>query len=156
MSQEDIRELVEESIARVPYLQGVNNHMGSKITQEETVMRPILEALKRRDLFFLDSRTTADSIAFDLARKMGLPSAYRNVFLDTPVGVEASKKKLSELIRISRKTGRAIGIGHPFPETLQALREGLPLLAGSGVKPVFVSEIIRLERNKTVPAGYNE
>jgi len=156
MSQEDIREIVEESIARVPYIQGVNNHMGSKITQEETVMRPILEALKRRDLFFLDSRTTADSIAFDLARKMGLPSAYRNVFLDTPVGVETSKKKLSELLRISRKTGRAIGIGHPFPETLQALREGLPLLAGSGVKIVFVSEIIRLERNKTVRPGYNE
>jgi polysaccharide deacetylase 2 family uncharacterized protein YibQ len=156
MSQEDIQELVEESIARVPYIRGVNNHMGSKITQEETVMRPILEALKRRALFFLDSRTTADSIAFDLARKMGLPSAYRNVFLDTPVGVEASKKKLSELLRISRKTGRAIGIGHPFPETLQALREGLPLLAGSGVKTVFVSEIIRLERNKTGRASYNE
>jgi len=156
MSREDIRDLVEESIARVPYIQGVNNHMGSKITQEEAVMRPILETLKRRNLFFLDSRTTADSIAFDLAKKMGLPSASRNVFLDSSVGVEFSKKKLIELIRLSQKTGQAIGIGHPFPETLQALRESLPLLAGYDVKPVFVSEIIRRERNKTVRADYNE
>jgi polysaccharide deacetylase 2 family uncharacterized protein YibQ len=145
MSPEEIRELVEDSIARVPYIRGVNNHMGSKITQEEEVMLPILEILKRHDLFFLDSRTTADSIAFDLARKMDLRSAYRNVFLDTPVGVEFSKQKLIELSRFSRKTGRAIAIGHPFPETLQALREGFHLLAGYGVKPVFVSEIIRNE-----------
>jgi polysaccharide deacetylase 2 family uncharacterized protein YibQ len=156
MSREDIRDIVEESIARVPYIQGVNNHMGSKITQEEAVMRPILEILKRRDLFFLDSRTTADSIAFDLARKMGLRSAYRNVFLDTSVGVEFSKKKLIELLRLSQKKGRAIGIGHPFPETLQALRESLPLLSGSDVKLVFVSEIIRREGNNTVRADYNK
>jgi polysaccharide deacetylase 2 family uncharacterized protein YibQ len=156
MSREDIRDIVEESIARVPYIQGVNNHMGSKITQEEAVMRPILEILKRRDLFFLDSRTTADSIAFDLARKMGLRSAYRNVFLDTSVGVEFSKKKLIELLHLSQKKGRAIGIGHPFPETLQALRESLPLLSGSDVKLVFVSEIIRREGNNTVRADYNK
>jgi polysaccharide deacetylase 2 family uncharacterized protein YibQ len=142
MSPENIRELVEESIARVPYIQGVNNHMGSKITQEENVMLPILEILKQRGLFFLDSRTTADSIAFDLARKMKLRTAYRNVFLDSEVGVEYSKQKLVELFRLSRRTGHAIAIGHPFPETLQALREGLPLLAGYGVKPVLVSEII--------------
>lgn len=143
MSREDIRELVEDSIARVPYIQGVNNHMGSKITQEETVMRPILEILERHDLFFLDSRTTADTIAFNLARKMGLQSASRNIFLDTSVGVEFSKQRISELVRLAQRTGRAIGIGHPFPETLQALRESLPLLAGQNVRPVFVSEIIR-------------
>jgi polysaccharide deacetylase 2 family uncharacterized protein YibQ len=145
MSREDIQELVEESIARVPYIRGVNNHMGSKITQEEAVMRPILEILKHHDLFFLDSRTTADSIAFDLARKMDLRCAYRNFFLDTTVGVKFSRQKLIELSRFSLKTGQAIAIGHPFQETLQALREGLPLLAGYGVKPVFVSEIIRRE-----------
>ncbi len=145
MSREEIQALVEDSIARVPHIQGVNNHMGSRITREETVMRPILETLKRHDLFFLDSRTTADSIAFDLARRMGLRSASRNVFLDASVGVEFSKQKMTELVRLAQRTGRAIGIGHPFPETLQALRESLPLLAGPNVKPVFVSEIIRRE-----------
>ncbi|MGB7297012.1 MAG: divergent polysaccharide deacetylase family protein [Candidatus Aminicenantales bacterium] len=143
MSREDIQALVEDSIARVPHIQGVNNHMGSKITQEEAVMRPILETLKRRDLFFLDSRTTANSIAFDLARKMGLRCAYRNIFLDASVGVEFSKRQMSGLIRLSQRTGQAIGIAHPFPETLQALRDSLPLLADHKVKPVFISEIIR-------------
>lgn len=143
MSREEIQTLVEDSIVRVPYIRGVNNHMGSKITQEEAVMRPILETLKRRGLFFLDSRTTADSIAFDLARKMGLRCASRHVFLDASVGVDYSKRQMSGLIRLSQRTGQAIGIAHPFPETLQALRESLPLLAGHKVKPVFVSEIIR-------------
>jgi polysaccharide deacetylase 2 family uncharacterized protein YibQ len=145
MSRGEIQELVEESIVRVPYIRGVNNHMGSKITQRQEVMLPILEILKRHKLFFLDSRTTADSIAFDLARKLGLRSAYRNVFLDSSIGLDFSKQKLIELAHISRKTGRAIAIGHPFPETLQALREGLPLLAGYGVRPVFISEIIEEE-----------
>lgn len=142
MSEEDILSLVEESLSRVPYVQGVNNHMGSKITQEESIMRPILDLLKSRGLFFLDSRTTADSIAFDLARKMGLSAAFRNVFLDSSVGVDFSKKKILELFRLSQKTGKAIGIGHPFPETLQALRENIHLAKKYKVTPVFVSEII--------------
>lgn len=145
MGRGEIQELVEESIARVPYIRGVNNHMGSKITQRQEVMLPILEILKRHELFFLDSRTTADSIAFDLARKLGLRSANRNVFLDSSIGLDFSKQKLIELSQISQKAGRAIAIGHPFPETLQALREGLPLLVGYGVKPVFISEIIEKE-----------
>ena len=142
MSEEDVRFLVEDSLSRVPFVEGVNNHMGSKITQEEPVMRPILDLLKSRGLYFLDSRTTADSIAFDLARKMGLRTAYRNIFLDSSVGVDFSKKKIIDLFRLSQKKGKAIGIGHPFPETLQALRENIHLLKKYKVRPVFASEII--------------
>lgn len=142
MGEEDVRSLVEESLSLVPYIKGVNNHMGSKITQEEPVMRPILDLLKSRDLYFLDSRTTAESIAFDLARKMGLRTAFRNVFLDTTVGVDYSKRKIIDLFKFSQKTGKAIAIGHPFPETLQALRENISLLKKYKVTPVFVSEII--------------
>jgi polysaccharide deacetylase 2 family uncharacterized protein YibQ len=143
MNEEDVRSLVEESLSRVPYVEGVNNHMGSKITQEEPVMRPILDLLKSRDLYFIDSRTTAESIAFDLARKMGLRTAYRNIFLDSSVGVDFSKKKIIDLFRLSQKKGKAIGIGHPFPETLQALRENIHLLKKYKVRPVFASEIIQ-------------
>jgi uncharacterized protein len=142
MGEEDVRSLVEESLSLVPYIKGVNNHMGSKITQEESVMRPILDLLKSRDLYFLDSRTTAESIAFDLAHKMGLRTAFRNVFLDTTVGVDYSKKKMIDLFKFSQKTGKAIAIGHPFPETLQALRDNISLLKKYKVTPVFVSEII--------------
>jgi uncharacterized protein len=143
MREEEVRSLVEEGLSRVPYAKGVNNHMGSKITQEEPVMRPILDLLKSRGLYFLDSRTTADSIAYDLARKMGLRSGYRNIFLDTTLGTDFSKKKLIDLFELSQKTGAAIAIGHPFPETLQALRESLPLIKKYKVKPVFASEIVR-------------
>ena len=142
MSEEEVRSQVEDSLSRVPYVKGVNNHMGSKITQEEPVMRPVLDLLKNRGLYFLDSRTTAESIAFDLARKMGLRTAYRNVFLDSSVGVDYSKEQIIKLFRLSQKTGRAIAIGHPFPETLQALRENIHLLKKYKVRPVFVSEII--------------
>ena len=142
MSEEEVRFLVEDSLSRIPFVAGVNNHMGSKITQEEPVMRPILDLLKSRGLYFLDSRTTAESIAFDLARKMGLRTAYRNIFLDSTVGVDFSKKKIIDLFRLSQKTGKSIGIGHPFPETLQALRENIHLLKKYKVRPVFASEII--------------
>jgi hypothetical protein len=142
MGAEDVLSLVEEGLSRVPYAEGVNNHMGSKITQEEQVMRPILDLLKSRGLYFLDSRTTADSIAFDMARKMGLRTAYRNIFLDSSVGTDYTKKKIVDLFRLSQKTGTAIAIGHPFPETLRALRENLHLLKKFRVTPVFASDII--------------
>ncbi|HCS48188.1 MAG TPA: hypothetical protein DIW61_08020 [Candidatus Aminicenantes bacterium] len=142
MKEEEVRSLVEEALSRIPYVEGVNNHMGSKITQEEPVMRPILDILKSHDLYFIDSRTTAETIAFDLARKMGLRTAYRNIFLDSSVGVDFSKKKITDLFRLSQKTGKAIGIGHPFPETLQALRENIQLLKKFKVTPVFASQII--------------
>jgi hypothetical protein len=142
MGEEDILSLVEEGLSRVPYAEGVNNHMGSKITQEEPVMRPILDLLKSRGLYFLDSRTTAESIAFDLARKMGLRAGRRNIFLDSTVGTEFSKRKIIDLFVLAQREGTAIAIGHPFPETLQALRESLPLLKKYRVTPVFASEII--------------
>ena len=142
MSEREIKSFVEESLSLVPYAVGVNNHMGSRITREEKVMRPVLEHLKSRGLFFLDSRTTAESIAFDLAREMGLRTAYRNVFLDNTAGVDFSRKKIIDLFRLSQKAGTAIGIGHPFPETLQALRENIHLLREYRVRPVFASEIV--------------
>jgi uncharacterized protein len=142
MGEEEIKRIIEESLLKVPYVEGVNNHMGSKITQEETVMGAILKLMKEKDLYFLDSRTTADSIAYDLARKMGLRSAYRNVFLDSPTGVNFTKQKIIDLCRFSQRSGRAIGIGHPFPETLEALKENLSLLQKYRVKPVFVSQVV--------------
>ncbi|MBP1767241.1 MAG: hypothetical protein H6P98_1356, partial [Candidatus Aminicenantes bacterium] len=142
MGKEDVISLVEEGLSRVPYAEGVNNHMGSKITQEEPVMRPILDLIKSRGLYFLDSRTTSESIAFDLARKMGLRAAYRNIFLDSTVGTDFSKQKIIDLLLLSQREGTAIAIGHPFPETLRALRENLRLLKEYGVKPVFASAII--------------
>jgi len=142
MSEEEIRAIVEDDLSKLPYVKGVNNHMGSKITQDAAVMRPILELLKGKNLYFLDSRTTSDSIAYDLARKMGLRSAYRNVFLDSPIGAGFTKQKIIDLCRLAQRTGKAVSIGHPFPETLEALKENIRLLEKYKVKPVFVSQIV--------------
>jgi polysaccharide deacetylase 2 family uncharacterized protein YibQ len=142
MNEKEIKTLVEDSLGRVPYVEGVNNHMGSKITQDEPVMRPILELLREKKLYFLDSRTSRDSIAYDLAKKMGLRSAFRNVFLDSTVGVNFTRQKITELCRLSQRTGKAIGIGHPFPETLRALKENIGLLEKHKIKPVLVSQVI--------------
>lgn len=142
MAKEEIVSLVEEGLSRVPYAEGVNNHMGSKITQEEPVMRPILDLIKSRGLYFLDSRTTAESVAFDLARRMGLRAGYRNIFLDSTVGTEFSKRKIIDLFLLAQREGTAIAIGHPYPETLEALKENLRLFKEYGVRPVFASEII--------------
>jgi polysaccharide deacetylase 2 family uncharacterized protein YibQ len=142
MSEKEIRAIVEDDLSKLPYVKGVNNHMGSKITQEEAAMRPILEVLKEKDLYFLDSRTTSHTIAFDLARKMGLRSGYRNIFLDSPIGADFTKQKIIDLCRLAQRTGKAICIGHPFPETLGALKENIHLLDKYKVKPVFVSQIV--------------
>jgi hypothetical protein len=142
MSEEEIKAMVEDFLERVPYVEGANNHMGSKITQDEPVMRPILDLLKGKNLYFLDSRTSSNSIAYDLAKKMGLRSAYRNIFLDSSIGANFTKQKLTELCRLAQRNGKAIGIGHPFPETLQALKENIRLLEKYKVKPVFASQIV--------------
>jgi polysaccharide deacetylase 2 family uncharacterized protein YibQ len=142
MSNEDVKILTEDFLGRVPFIKGVNNHMGSKITQNEPIMRTILGLLAERNLFFLDSRTTAYSIAYDLAKQMGLRSAYRNIFLDSTVGVNFSAKKLLELLELSQKTGKAVAIGHPFPETLRALKENIHLFKKYDVEPVFASQIV--------------
>ncbi len=143
MGEEEIRTMTEDFLARVPFIKGVNNHMGSKITQEPSAMRPILEVIAERQLYFVDSRTTGNSIAFDLSKRMGIRSAFRHVFLDTSVDVNFSKQKLIELLKLARKMGTAVGIGHPFPETFLALKESLPLFHEFEVEPVFASQAVR-------------
>ncbi|OGD19790.1 MAG: hypothetical protein A2W03_17470 [Candidatus Aminicenantes bacterium RBG_16_63_16] len=142
MGPDEIRALVVDSLNRVPFVSGVNNHMGSKITQDRATMTPILDVLKERRLFFIDSVTGNRSIAYDQARKMGLRSAYRHVFLDSEVGADYSRKRLVELFKLAKKKGRAVAIGHPFPETLQALRDSLSLSRRYGVQLVLASQVV--------------
>lgn len=141
MNEESIRALVEEDLERVPFIRGVNNHMGSKVTADESLMRIVLEPIKRRGLFFLDSRTSGKSVAYDVARSMGIPTAYRQVFLDADGNSRLIKERLLELFRLARRDGRAIGICHPYPETLQTLKDNFHLLESYGLKAVFASDL---------------
>lgn len=142
MSEEDIRSAMLAFLEKVPHVKGVNNHMGSKITENESIMRIILEVLKEKGLYFLDSRTTGKSIAYDLAQRMGIPSAYRHVFLDSTPEEEMIRQQMIELFRLTDKRGNAVGIGHPYEETLRVLKKNISLMEDFGANPVFASKLV--------------
>ncbi len=142
MSEEEIQKTVDMNLAQIPYIKGVNNHMGSKITPNEIFMRIIIQNLKDRNLFFVDSRTTPRSIAHEIAREMRVPSVYRHVFLDGQNQEEYIKRKLIELFRLAGRNGMAVGICHPVEVTLKTLRENLHLASEYNVELVFVSQVV--------------
>jgi polysaccharide deacetylase 2 family uncharacterized protein YibQ len=141
MGETEIRSILEDELDRIPFVRGVNNHMGSKITADAGMMRAILQPIRERGLFFLDSRTTANSVAYDVAVDMGIPAASRQVFLDADGDAGRIRERLLELFRIARRDGRAVGICHPFRETLRTLKENFRLLRSYGLEVVPASEM---------------
>lgn len=129
LGEEAFDTLIDDAVTAVPGATGMNNHMGSKLTVNRTTMERFLARLKARGMFFIDSRTTSDSIAADVARDMDIPVASRSVFLDNERDIEAIEQRLDRAIAIAQQTGSAIAIGHPYPETLQVLTEALPRMA---------------------------
>jgi polysaccharide deacetylase 2 family uncharacterized protein YibQ len=141
MSPEEIVRSFEDSLARVPYADGVNNHMGSRFTADRSLMRTLLAPIKERGLFFVDSRTTAHTVAYAEALRMGVPAVERNVFLDADADRSRIKSRIVELFKLAQKKGRAVGIGHPYPETLEALKTDFRLFENYGLEVVRVSEL---------------
>ncbi|MFB3073396.1 MAG: divergent polysaccharide deacetylase family protein [bacterium] len=143
MTSEAMVEVLKEDLAAVPKAVGVNNHMGSRLTEDEEVMRLILTMLKERRLFFLDSYTSPRSVVSEVARELGVPTASRHVFLDhEPEGADYVAAQIDRLIAVARRHGEAIGIGHPRPSTIAALQEHLPKLAEAGITVVPLSTLI--------------
>lgn len=141
MGEAEVRALVEEELDRIPFVRGVNNHMGSRITADAEMMRMILVPIRERGLFFLDSRTTARSVAYDVAVDMGIPAASRQVFLDADGDASRIRERLLELFRVARRDGRAVGICHPSQETLRTLKENFGLLESYGLEAVLASDL---------------
>jgi polysaccharide deacetylase 2 family uncharacterized protein YibQ len=125
----------------VPFVVGVNNHMGSKLTQDAARMRHVLTVLKKQDLFFVDSYTSADSRCAQTAKRLGLKFARRHVFLDHVQDTHAIRFQIRRLISLANKQGKAIGIGHPYPVTWQVLKEDLKKI-NTQVRIVPVSTIV--------------
>jgi polysaccharide deacetylase 2 family uncharacterized protein YibQ len=143
MSAGEVSALVDNLLQAVPDVAGVNNHQGSQSTADAALMDELMPVLRERNLFYVDSRTTAATVAYDAARRIGVRSGYRNVpFLDDVAEVGAVRKHLQLALRDARKKGDAIAIGHPHPATLQALRDVLPEAKSQGVRLVFVSEVV--------------
>ena len=133
----------EAGYDRVPFAAGTNNHMGSRFTADRDLMRVLLKPIKERGLFFVDSRTSAKTVALEEAQRMGIRAAQRDVFLDADEDRGRIKGRLIELLQKARKKGRAVGICHPFPETLAVLKSSLFLLDSYNLEAVPVSKLVK-------------
>ncbi len=127
----------------VPYAAGVNNHEGSLGTADSQLMDELMRVLRRHNLFFIDSRTTAATVAETEARAAGVPTARRNVFLDDEQAVPAIRQQFELAIRDAKEKGAALAIGHPHAETIAVLKEMLPAAKRAGVRLVFASDLAR-------------
>ncbi len=141
-SDAQILEYLDEALQSVPHAEGVNNHQGSAATSDARVMRTALSHLKKKGLFFVDSKVIATSVGSKMAAETGIDFATRDVFIDNVPAIDAIKTQLREAARQALKKGRAVVIGHDKKATLQAIREMVPEIEKSGVKIVSIKELL--------------
>ncbi|MBF0417303.1 MAG: divergent polysaccharide deacetylase family protein [Magnetococcales bacterium] len=151
MGHDELQTILIRNLEKYPEVTGINNHMGSRLTQNREAMDTVMGVLKGRKLFFLDSRTSQTSVGYARAKTNGVPAARRDVFLDNVQKVSAIETRLAELERIARHTGRAIGIGHPHAETLAALRNWLPGASKRGVRIEGISHFLTGDAGQARP-----
>ena len=143
MGEAEVAATLDEFLQAVPDAAGVNNHQGSQATADPALMRELMPVLRERQLFYVDSRTTAATVAFDVAKDAGVPCAFRNVpFLDDVAQVAAVRRQLELAFRGAREKGEALAIGHPHAATLEALRALLPEAQQRGIQLVFASDVV--------------
>ena len=142
MPSDKIRTILLEDINAVPYISGVNNHMGSEATQDREIMMLVETELKHKGLFYIDSLTTAKSEGFKVAQEIGLPWNKRDVFLDNEQNDAYITGQLEELKRKALKNSSAIAICHPHPETIVVLQREIPKLKAEGITLERVSRLL--------------
>jgi uncharacterized protein len=140
--RDTIIEQLDASLQSVPHAVGVNNHMGSRFTSDRAHMLWVLEYLKQKDLFFIDSRTTPHSIACEVAGAIGLRCADRGLFLDDSDDEAAIRTQLESLPKLARQQGDVIVIGHARAATVAALQAALPGISAAGVQIVPASTVM--------------
>lgn len=139
----EVASRLEQGLASVPGAIGVNNHMGSAATADTLLMEALMSELASRGLRFLDSLTTPRSVAWQAARRAGVPCVRNRLFLDVDHTDEAAVSvRLAELVAVARRSGQAIGIAHPHPATAAVLAREIPLYVEDGVRFVTVSELM--------------
>jgi uncharacterized protein len=142
MSAAQVDATLAGMLETVPYAAGVNNHQGSRATADPALMQALMPALRQRGLFFVDSRTDAKTVAYDMAEHAGVPAASRKVFLDDVASRDTILKQLALAAHDAQRDGFTIAIGHPRPATIAALAEGVPPLEARGIHLVFASELV--------------
>jgi polysaccharide deacetylase 2 family uncharacterized protein YibQ len=143
MTPEEIKNQLRENLKDVPLAVGVNNHMGSLATSNKEVMLAVLEVIKEKNLFFVDSKTSKNSCGYSLAKSLNIPSLERDVFLDGKRDKDYIREKFLLLQKISKEKGYAVGIIHPHKESIAVLKEVLPEIEKEGIKLVHISKLVR-------------
>mgnify|MGYP006086001207 FL=1 len=142
MDNETIQRRLNSAIEEIPTAIGMNNHQGSKASADQNIMSNVAKVMKERGFFFLDSRTTIETIGETTMEVFGVPTARRNIFLDNEDDEEKIEKQLMKLVKRSEEVGSAIGIGHVKPKTLNVLSDQIPKLKKKGYKFEFVSNML--------------
>jgi polysaccharide deacetylase 2 family uncharacterized protein YibQ len=149
---EELARRLDAALAKVPYAAGINNHMGSRMTAQREPMAWLMGELQRRHLFFVDSRTSAATVAAAEAQAQDVGHVSRDVFLDDVRTPEAITAQLQQGIALARKQGSAVLIGHPYPQTLQVLEKELPRLKSQGIECIPIRQMIAHRSNQAMPS----
>ncbi|MBV7317495.1 divergent polysaccharide deacetylase family protein [Shewanella sp. NIFS-20-20] len=157
MTEEQIKQSIQASVRSVPNAVGVNNHMGSLLTQLADPMAWVMQELKQQELFFVDSITTRYSKAAEQANQQGIPLLTRQVFLDNRLDTESLEKQFSQMINMSHQQGYVVMIAHPHPQTISFLQANLHRLNQEGISLVPVSMLLpyklALKQAQTKPSS---
>tara|TARA_B100000674_G_scaffold495700_1_gene523855 strand:+ start:3354 stop:4205 length:852 start_codon:yes stop_codon:yes gene_type:complete len=142
MTSDEIEWRLNEALKEIPEAIGINNHQGSKATTDGKVMGVVASVLKQKNKIFLDSRTSSKTVGEKTMRTYGVPTARRHVFLDNDLDIDKISQQLEKLVKVSKKNGIAIGIGHVKPNTLKVLKEEIPKISDKGYEFKFLSQVV--------------
>lgn len=143
-SSQQLNNILNSDFDSIPHVSGMNNHMGSLLTEDWGKMDAVMRVMRERNMFFLDSVTTPDTVAWKVAREYGVPYLLRDVFLDNVQQEEYIHNQFKQALKLAVEQGHAVLIGHPYPATTAYLEKALPVIEQLGVRLVTVSEMIRL------------
>lgn len=156
MTEKKFVKVLESDIHSIPYISGFNNHMGSLLTKSSIWMSRLMrEVATDKNLFFVDSKTTSNSVALKIARSEGLQSIQRDIFIDHEESKDFILKQLNRLIKKAKRNGTALAIAHPKKITLSVLEKWLPELEAKGVQLVPVSTLINLQQKRRIALWKN-
>jgi hypothetical protein len=142
MSSDEIRRNISAALDTSPYFDGVNNHMGSRMTQDGAMMKIVLAELKQRGLWFLDSMTTSESKGWKVARELKMSTLKRDIFLDDNPSANAVKSQIMRLVKVAKMKGTALAIGHPREATLKSLQEAAGYFREEGIEIVAAKDLM--------------
>ena len=148
MTQKEFVKTLETNISVIPNIIGINNHMGSLLTRHPGHMQWLMNVIKKNEYIYVDSLTSTNSVAGEIAKKNKIPFLKRDIFLDNNTDLEYITKKFFELIALAKKEGTALAIAHPHSNTIKILSEFLQDIDTYGVKLIGIKSLIKIRNNK--------